>query len=105
MAYAEPMAGAADSEGVVIEGRAQPLGAYPHVKLSPPFVFVSGTSSRRPDGSIAGAEAVGEGEHRFDVCSHPAMLAAIPPMRHKDRNPDRNSHRSQHADTLSFAAL
>jgi 2-aminomuconate deaminase len=39
----------------VVPGKAAPLGKYPHVKRVGDFVFVSGTSSRRPDGSIAGA--------------------------------------------------
>ncbi len=39
-----------------IEGKANPLGRYPHVKRVGDFIFVSGTSSRRADNSIAGAE-------------------------------------------------
>ncbi len=39
-----------------IEGKAKPLGRYPHVKRVGDFIFVSGTSSRRADNSIAGAE-------------------------------------------------
>src|SRR5690606_10029418 len=33
-----------------------PRGAYPHVKVVGDFIFVSGTSSRRPDNTIAGVE-------------------------------------------------
>lgn len=33
-----------------------PRGAYPHIKQVGDFIFVSGTSSRRPDNSIAGVE-------------------------------------------------
>ena len=33
-----------------------PRGAYPHTKRVGDFIFVSGTSSRRADNSIAGAE-------------------------------------------------
>ncbi|MEM5318474.1 RidA family protein [Paraburkholderia sp. JHI869] len=40
----------------VVDGKAKPLGSYPHVKRAGDFLFVSGTSSRRPDNSIAGAE-------------------------------------------------
>ncbi|MBU3846973.1 MAG: RidA family protein [Candidatus Acinetobacter avistercoris] len=39
-----------------IEGKAKPLGRYPHVKRVGDLIFVSGTSSRRADNSIAGAE-------------------------------------------------
>lgn len=42
----------------VISGKATPRGAYPHVKVVGNLVFVSGTSSRRPDDSIAGADLV-----------------------------------------------
>lgn len=40
----------------VVEGKATPMGTFPHVKRAGDFLFVSGTSSRRPDNSIAGAE-------------------------------------------------
>ena len=36
---------------------ATPLGAYPHVRISGPFAFVSGTSARQPDNSISGGVA------------------------------------------------
>ena len=37
-----------------------PRGAYPHVKVVGDFIFVSGTSSRRADNSIAGVETIDE---------------------------------------------
>ena len=37
-----------------------PRGAYPHTKRVGDFIFVSGTSSRRPDNTIAGVEIVDE---------------------------------------------
>ena len=44
-----------------------PRGAYPHVKRVGDFIFVSGTSSRRPDNSIAGVEIIDEmGTKRLD---------------------------------------
>ena len=36
----------------------KPRGAYPHTKRIGDFIFVSGTSSRRPDNSIAGVEII-----------------------------------------------
>jgi 2-aminomuconate deaminase len=48
----------------VVEGKATPLGAFPHVKRAGDFLFVSGTSSRRPDNSIAGAELDATGRVR-----------------------------------------
>lgn len=37
-----------------------PRGAYPHVKLVGDFIFVSGTSSRRSDNTIAGVDIIDE---------------------------------------------
>ncbi|KAF1305647.1 2-aminomuconate deaminase [Pseudomonas sp. SG-MS2] len=48
----------------VVDGKATPLGAFPHVKRAGDFLFVSGTSSRRPDNSIAGAEPDASGRIR-----------------------------------------
>ena len=44
------------SKGKVVEGKARPRGRYPHVRRAGDFLFVSGTSSRRPDDTIEGAE-------------------------------------------------
>ena len=45
-----------------------PRGAYPHVKVAGDFIFVSGTSSRRPDNTIAGVEIIDEmGTKRLDI--------------------------------------
>ncbi|NNC45324.1 MAG: RidA family protein [Winogradskyella sp.] len=35
-----------------------PRGAYPHTKRAGDFIFVSGTSSRRADNSIAGVDSI-----------------------------------------------
>lgn len=40
----------------VIAGKARPLGKYPHVKRAGDFLFVSGTSARRADNTVAGAD-------------------------------------------------
>lgn len=37
-----------------------PRGEYPHVKVVGDFIFVSGTSSRRADNTIAGVELIDE---------------------------------------------
>jgi len=42
------------------EGKVTPRGAYPHVKRAGDFIFVSGTSSRRPDNTIAGVDIIDE---------------------------------------------
>ena len=40
----------------VIEKLAKPRGKFPHVKVVGDFVYVSGTSSRRPDNTFVGVE-------------------------------------------------
>ncbi|EDP95578.1 RidA family protein [Kordia algicida OT-1] len=42
------------------EKKVTPRGAYPHTKRVGDFIFVSGTSSRRPDNSIAGVDIIDE---------------------------------------------
>ena len=54
-------------ESKVIAGRAKPRGKYPHIKRAGDFLFVSGTSSRRADNSIAGAEVDQMGASRLDI--------------------------------------
>lgn len=54
-------------ESRVVAGKAKPLGAYPHLRLSGGFGFVSGTSSRRPDNSIAGAQVEASGRVHTDI--------------------------------------
>ena len=43
-----------------MEKKVTPRGAYPHVKVVGDFIFISGTSSRRPDNTIAGVELIDE---------------------------------------------
>jgi 2-aminomuconate deaminase len=54
-------------EGKVIEGRAKPRGKYPHVKRAGDFLIVSGTSARRADNTIAGAEVDEFGTAHLDI--------------------------------------
>jgi 2-aminomuconate deaminase len=51
----------------VVPGKATPRGRFPHVQVSGGFAFVSGTSSRRPDNSIAGASVDSMGTVALDV--------------------------------------
>ena len=44
-------------ESRIVEGKAKPRGRFPHIKRAGDYLFVSGTSSRRADYTIAGAEA------------------------------------------------
>lgn len=50
------------------EKKVTPRGAYPHVKVVGDFIFVSGTSSRRPDNNIAGVVIIDEmGTKKLDA--------------------------------------
>jgi len=51
----------------VVTGKATPRGRYPHVKVVGDVVYVSGTSSRRPDNTIAGAQVDELGTTRLDI--------------------------------------
>jgi 2-aminomuconate deaminase len=51
----------------VVAGKARPRGAFPHFRRAGDFIFVSGTSARRPDDSIAGAEVDPEGRVLLDI--------------------------------------
>jgi len=55
------------TESKITEGKAVPLGKYPHVKRGGDFLFVSGTSARRADNTIAGAEVDHSGATRLDI--------------------------------------
>jgi 2-aminomuconate deaminase len=48
------------SGATVVPGKAAPRGRFPHVKVANGFAFVSGTSARRPDGTIAGSDIRGQ---------------------------------------------
>jgi 2-aminomuconate deaminase len=51
----------------LIEHLAKPRGRFPHVKVAGDFIYVSGTSSRRPDNTFAGAEADEMGTTSLDI--------------------------------------
>ena len=55
------------TQSKIIEGKATPRGKYPHIKRAGDFLFVSGTSARRFDDTIAGAEADPLGATRLDI--------------------------------------
>lgn len=54
-------------ESKVVSGKATPRGKFPHVKIAGDFIFVSGTSSRRPDNSFEGVEVDEYGTTRLDI--------------------------------------
>lgn len=49
---------------MIVPEAAPPVGAFPHARRAGDFLFVSGVSSRRPDGTIAGGSA---GTARGDI--------------------------------------
>ena len=56
-----------DKQGKVVAGKAKPRGRFPHIKRAGDFLYVSGTSSRRPDNSVAGAQVDAMGVTRLDI--------------------------------------
>lgn len=51
----------------VLSHKAKPRGAFPHVKRAGDFIFISGTSSRRPDNSFEGVDVDEMGATNLDV--------------------------------------
>ena len=56
-----------ESRATLVPGKAKPRGTFPHIRRAGDFLFVSGTSSRRPDNTIAGAEADDMGTLSLDI--------------------------------------
>ena len=56
-----------DNRSTVVAGKARPRGRFPHIKRAGDFLFVSGTSSRRPDNSFAGVDVDELGTTRLDI--------------------------------------
>ena len=55
------------ADGEVLAGQATPRGRYPHLKRAGDFVYVSGTSARRQDNTIAGATVDAMGTTALDI--------------------------------------
>lgn len=51
----------------VIKDKATPRGKFPHYKRAGDFIYVSGTSSRRKDNSLAGVEVDEMGTTNLDI--------------------------------------
>lgn len=54
-------------DAYLVPGRARPRGRYPHARRAGDLIYVSGTSSRLPDGTFAGAEADELGTTTLDI--------------------------------------
>jgi 2-aminomuconate deaminase len=51
----------------VVPGKAKPRGRFPHYRRAGDFIFVSGTSSRRPDNSFEGVSSDEMGTTSLDI--------------------------------------
>jgi 2-aminomuconate deaminase len=54
-------------QSAVVPDKARPRGTFPHFRRAGDFIFVSGTSARRADDSIAGATTDGSGRSVLDI--------------------------------------
>ncbi len=51
----------------VVAGKGTPRGSFPHVKVVGDLIFVSGTSSRRPDDTFVGVAIDDSGKATLDI--------------------------------------
>ncbi len=51
----------------LVPGKARPRGEYPHFRRAGDYIYVSGTSARRADNSIAGAQVDEMGTVKLDI--------------------------------------
>ena len=51
----------------LVEGKAKPRGRFPHLRRAGDFLYVSGTSSRRPDNTFAGVQVDEMGVTALDI--------------------------------------
>ncbi len=51
----------------LVAGKATPRGKFPHFKRAGDFIYVSGTSARRPDNTIVGATVDAMGTTSLDI--------------------------------------
>ena len=56
-----------NTDSIVLADKAKPRGKYPHARRVGDFIFVSGTSARRADNSIAGASVDAMGTTALDI--------------------------------------
>jgi 2-aminomuconate deaminase len=66
-ARAERLEHALFTESRVFPQKARPKGPFPHLKRVDDFIFISGTSARRPDDSFEGVRVHPDGTISFDI--------------------------------------
>jgi DNA-binding IclR family transcriptional regulator/enamine deaminase RidA (YjgF/YER057c/UK114 family) len=67
LARVERLEHAMFTESRVFPQKARPLGAFPHLKRVDDFIFVSGTSARKPDDSFEGVKIDSDGSVHIDI--------------------------------------
>jgi 2-aminomuconate deaminase len=55
------------NDAKVVDYLAAPRGRFPHVKRAGDFIFISGTSARRPDDSFEGVSSAADGTVLLDI--------------------------------------
>lgn len=55
------------AKATLVHGKATPRGRFPHLKRAGDFLFVSGTSSRRPDNTFEGVSVDAMGTADLDI--------------------------------------
>jgi 2-aminomuconate deaminase len=63
----EPPSQSQTETAVTVVGAAKPRGRFPHARRAGDYLFVSGTSSRKADGTFAGAEVDASGTTSVDI--------------------------------------
>lgn len=62
------------NQATVVAGKAKPRGNYSHVRRAGDFLYLSGTSSRRPDNTLAGATVDAGGAVVLDIRAQTAAV-------------------------------
>lgn len=62
------------SDAFLVETKARPRGRFPHARRAGDLLFVSGTSSRRPDNTFVGVEVDELGTTRLDIRAQTAAV-------------------------------
>ncbi|MFE6645278.1 RidA family protein [Nocardioides sp. NPDC057772] len=62
------------NDAFLVESKARPRGRFPHARRAGDLLFVSGTSSRRPDNTFVGVEVDELGTTRLDIRAQTAAV-------------------------------
>lgn len=62
------------TDAFLVESKARPRGRFPHARRAGDLLFISGTSSRRPDNTFVGVEVDDLGTTRLDIRAQTAAV-------------------------------